>query len=179
MILALAAIVLSCGVERTDVKTLTDHDYITINFEATVPATIEELSQLPSPKWASNHEPRREIERTVYQVDAILVGAKIEDDEDVHLVIASPKDPKTTMIVEFPSDHCIRKMKSSILRAQMHFARAQILGLMQLSPRFKKFPKQIRAKLTGVLFEDKPHGQTGRALNSAELHPVLSLEIEQ
>lgn len=33
--------------------------------------------------------------------------------------------------------------------------------------------------VTGVGFVDKPHGQTGKAENNLELHPVLSIELKK
>lgn len=46
------------------------------------------------------------VERTTYRVRASLVSMKVEDDEDVHLVIADPRYPLETMIVEFPAAPC-------------------------------------------------------------------------
>jgi serine protease len=35
----------------------------------------------------------------------------------------------------------------------------------------------MRVRLTGVGFFDRPHGQTGRARNQIEIHPVLDIEF--
>lgn len=35
----------------------------------------------------------------------------------------------------------------------------------------------IPVRITGVAFFDRPHGQTGRALNGIELHPLLDIEF--
>lgn len=43
------------------------------------------------------------METTAYRINALLLGAKIEADQDIHLVVADPKHPTETMIVELPN----------------------------------------------------------------------------
>jgi hypothetical protein len=39
-------------------------------------------------------------ELTTYAVTALLVEAKLEEDGDIHLIVADPADPSLTMVVE-------------------------------------------------------------------------------
>jgi hypothetical protein len=43
------------------------------------------------------------VETTTYRVRVELIAIKREDDSDVHLVVADPRHPAQTMIVEFPA----------------------------------------------------------------------------
>jgi uncharacterized membrane protein len=63
------------------------------------------------------------------------------------------------MIAESPASACTAHA-TRLRRKQMTRARAGV----RLSP---------RAVVTGVVFFDLKHGQTGVALNAIELHPIL------
>ncbi len=59
------------------------------------------------------------MEKQVYEVRAQVVEATIEDDSDVHLVIASPRARARTMIVEFPDPRCVAAAFRRPTRASM------------------------------------------------------------
>jgi hypothetical protein len=112
------------------------------------------------------------VETTNYRVAARLVEMKLEDDHDIHLVIAVPSAPKKTMIVEFPDTTC-NGASSSPKKGKMASARSAIIGACG-QPSSNHFTDLSgRANITGVGFFDIPHGQTGIAPNAIELHPVL------
>src|SRR4029453_17368452 len=46
------------------------------------------------------------VERTTFRVRAKLVAMKLEDDSDIHLVIADPTRTGATMIAELPNAPC-------------------------------------------------------------------------
>ena len=99
-----------------------------------------------------------------------MVEAKIEDDGDIHLVIASRRCRHRTMIVEFPNPNCVA---SGFKRDRMRAARREVLdacGSFSTSS-FTTLRGNVRIK--GVGFWDEIHGQTGVAPNGIELHPVL------
>jgi len=99
------------------------------------------------------------------------VEAKLEDDEDFHLVVADPHHRSRTMIVEFPSANCTRH---SIKRKQMRRARAAFVRACGY-PSSSYFTRlRGKATISGVGFFDFYHGQTGVAPNAIELHPVLN-----
>lgn len=78
---------LSCGVERWAVKTLADYDARKINFHPrrTTISTLRRLT--PTHTYARGPG----VERRTYRVRARLVEAKLEEDEDFHLVVADPR----------------------------------------------------------------------------------------
>jgi hypothetical protein len=175
-----------CGVERWDVKTLADAAGIRLHPAATgTSRTISALAQLPVVTGANGSRgvgtERREF--TIHNV--ILVEAKVEADSDIHLVVADPAVPSTTMIVEFPLSTCL-PVKSSLHtpaqntqigkdRALEKAARdAFVAACGTPSPtRFTHFPAGARGTISGIGFFDVQHGQTGVAANAIELHPVV------
>ncbi len=160
----------TCGVWRWPVKTLTDPLRRTVDFAA-VRKSVLRLRRLTPPESLNSTTPRlRGVERRTYDVRAQVVEAKIEDDGDIHLVIASRTYRHRTMIVEFPNPRCVA---SSFKRDRMAAARREVLdacGSFSTSS-FTTLRGNVRIK--GVGFWDEIHGQTGVAPNGIELHPVL------
>src|SRR6266545_2353881 len=92
----------ACGVERWNVKTLQDPAADEVNFTPTT-TTVDSLRNLAVPVHIGDHTPRLTgVERQTFKVKAQLVAMTVEDDGDVHLVIAAPRHRLHTMIVEFP-----------------------------------------------------------------------------
>jgi hypothetical protein len=113
-------------------------------------------------------DPREKLHR----VAARLVEMKLEEDRDIHLVIAVPNAPSKTMIVEFPDTTC-NGASSSPKKGKMASARAAIIAACGQPSSSHFTDLSGRANITGVGFFDIPHGQTGVAPNAIELHPVL------
>jgi hypothetical protein len=136
-----------------------------------IPKNLLRLRKLTPPPSLSSTTPRLPgVERRTYDVRAQVIEAKIEDDEDIHLVIASRRYPHRTMIVEFPNPRCVA---SGFKRDRMRAARREVLdacGSFSTSS-FTTLRGNVRIK--GVGFWDEIHGQTGVAPNGIELHPVL------
>jgi hypothetical protein len=80
--------VTACGVERWAVKTGMDPDARLVNQKVVVPTNIAHLRSLPAPAYLPLRSRLRPVETTVWAVDAILLRYKVEEDSDVHLVIA-------------------------------------------------------------------------------------------
>ncbi|MDP9223870.1 MAG: hypothetical protein M3P18_08440 [Actinomycetota bacterium] len=160
----------ACGVWRWDVKTLSDPLRTAVDF-ASVPKSLLRLRRLTPPASLNSTTPRlRGVERRTYDVRAQVVEAKVEDDGDIHLVIASRTYRHRTMIVEFPNPRCVA---SGFKRDRMRAARREVLdacGSFSTSS-FTTLRGNVRIK--GVGFWDEIHGQTGVAPNGIELHPVL------
>jgi hypothetical protein len=158
-----------CGTERWDVKTLSDAAASRLK-TSPVTATVETLRALPVPGPLLLHTPRYPAELQVYVVQATLKRAKAEADSDFHVVIAG--DSGKTMIVELPDPACVASLtyRNQITNARQTFV--QKFGVPP-STRFKTLTG--KAQVTGVLFFDVLHGQSGVAPNGAELHPVLDL----
>jgi hypothetical protein len=165
----------TCGVERWDVKTLSDPKVGDVDF-APHDTSVGRLRNKPDPH-TSSHTPRLDgVETTTYRVKARLIEFKREDDRDIHLVISLPSSRSKTMIVEFPDTSC-DGARSSPKKAQMGRARAALTRACGQAPGPSSDFENLRgtATVTGVGFFDVKHGtpQTGVAPNNIELHPVL------
>jgi hypothetical protein len=159
----------ACGTERWDVKTLTDPAANSVDFTPRL-ATVEQLAALPVPGPLRLHTPRYPDEMRSYRVSAQLISFKLEHDSDIHLVIAGTSG--ATMIVELPDPDCVGTLKLAEMRtARKAFVRAFGLPTQQ----FTRPAGSPSVTVTGVLFFDILHGQTGVATNGVELHPVIEV----
>ncbi len=109
--------------------------------------------------------------RTTYRVHALLKEAKIEADQDIHLVLADPTTGET-MIAEFPASSCTAGTASAA-RTRMAAARAAFITACGTPSSTRFHQLSGAATVSGVGFFDRIHGQTGVAPNGIELHPVL------
>jgi hypothetical protein len=159
-----------CGVERWEVKTLSDPAAHDVNFTQ-VDRTVARLRLLNGPVVHQDSPRFGGIERQAISVRAQVVEAKVEDDSDIHLVIAVRSNRSKTMIVEFPNPACVASL---FKRPQMRAARQSLLG--RCGPIGSSDFTTLHGNVTvmGVGFWDIPHGQTGVAPNGIELHPVLA-----
>jgi hypothetical protein len=180
---------LLCGGEhRWDVKTLSDTpDADLVRYDTPKRHTIEYLLNRDDPHVGA-HTPRdpdgKHVELTVYRLIGVqVVNARIEDDGDIHLVIADKFDRK--MIVELPNTLC-KGARTSGHKDEMKQARddfGTLCGLPTWRTRTTKAsPRDLTgtAALEGVGFFDLTHGtpQVGVASNNIELHPVLKFTAE-
>jgi|SRR5208282_776817 len=174
---ALAAI--KPGVERWPVKTGTDRDVAKV-VPQRVQTTVEHLVSLARPKDmlpldrdfpAYQNNRAQPVETTIFTVEAEIIACKIETDGDFHLVIQGTGE---TMIAEVPDpDPAFVDPKSPWVEA-IKTARQQVLDKLDPQPGLKKV--RVQARLTGVGFFDKIHGQAGVArTNGIELHPLLGV----
>jgi len=174
LLLALALAAPKCGVERLAVKTVTDPDAYTVQLEVTE-TTVEELRGLNAPRYAEWNT-RAPVEQHVWRVHALLVGAKHEEDGDLHVVIADPKT-KRTMVVEFPAPWCLGG--SRVEREADEARRAVIRVFRTIGQKYRRLARPVAVTIEGVAFFDRVHGQVGVAPNGIELHPVTRMEVER
>jgi hypothetical protein len=160
-----------CGIERWSVKTLADHAGRTLSLspEAT---TIRALRKKAVPGYLGLRRGRG-VERTTFRVHAKLVEMKLEDDSDIHLVIADPTRTGATMIAEFPAKSCTVGATPKA-RTKMNRARTALVAACG-APTGSFRTLNGTATISGVGFFDQIHGQTGVAPNGIELHPVVGL----
>ena len=159
------------GIERWDVKTLTDKDSSKINFTP-IESTVSDLIETKVPfEKIGNNSPRTGNEFNVYSITVHITFYKYEADKDIHIVVCDLNDKNKTMICEIPDATCPQIKSSS------HVKEIEEVAKEFLS--FKKTAHSIQEGtyvLTGVGFYDKLHGQTGLAPNGIELHPLLSIK---
>jgi hypothetical protein len=160
-----------CGVERWSVKTLADPAgrRLTLSPKAT---TIRALRRATVPGYLGLRRGRG-VERTTFRVHAKLVEMKLEDDSDIHLVIADPSRTGAAMIAELPAKSCTAGA-TPIARTKMNRARTALIAACGApSQSFRKLSGT--ATISGVGFFDQIHGQTGVAPNGIELHAVVGI----
>jgi len=164
----------ACGVERWAVKTLTDPAATSVNYTPK-DTTVDALRARPAPPVGSHTTRLPGAEKRVFRVRGVaLLRAKLEDDGDIHLVIADPSAKSHTMIVELPDRRCTAGAPS-IRRAQMRKARnAFIKACGDVGEKFVKLTGT--ATIRGVGFFHLKHGQSGAAPNGIELQPVLGFK---
>jgi hypothetical protein len=166
--LPVAVVLLACGFERADVKNLSDSQAAYVDL---IPRTVEDLILLDPPVWGTT-APRSSAEFVTFQVVAELVGFKLEADLDFHVVLRGSSGE--TMIAEIPAPSWVRGSRAEAEIRSARVAFLKIFGRPRKSLTVLETP--ILVRVTGVVFFDKLHGQTGVAPNGVELHPVVALE---
>jgi len=163
-----------CGVERWPVKTLADRQAAVVLQAPAKTVPLAELIGKPAPtrtELQSATSTRFPDELQQYQIAAVLVGFKLEADQDFHIVVADPADPHSTLITEIPAPACVpaaEQKRFADLRADF------VKTFGNPTPRFRRVRRVVHVEVRGVGFFDFLHGQTGVAPNGFELHPVLS-----
>lgn len=163
----------ACGVERWDAKALADDRGL---FANVANVDVKYLRSLRRPFGVDRFHARRvSAERHVYRVRGELLGFKIEDDGDIHAVIAQDYDRSSTIIAEIPDPRCMRGAPASyvdsVARTRLAFVRR--FGV----PPYRSMRLAYEPiTLSGPVFFDNDHAQDGAAPNNAEIHPVLTLD---
>src|SRR5262249_26322524 len=152
-----------CGTERWRVKTVSDDDSDKVS-TTSEPAKVEDLVREPAPASLPQNG-RLPIEKKQVQVDALLIGRKVESDKDFHLVIASPEDPSQTMIAEIPNPACTSACQSKFVKNYRTARKAVVTELGQPTSRFVRLRTPEKVHIIGIPFFDFDHGQTGLATN--------------
>lgn len=172
--LLLVASAFGCGKERWAQKVLADPEAAKIDFANIKDTTIEQLIALPAPAFLHSTPTRRPMEQFVYRLRAVLLAYKRETDGDYHVVLASPSDTSKTMIVEIPDPACV----AQAYRPATYTNRKFFDQIKPPNVQGRLYPgRNIIVTITGVLFFDFKHGQTGVAPNAVELHPVLTIDL--
>ena len=118
-------------------------------------------------------------ELTTFQVKGILRVIRKEPDQDYHLVITDPINPRVTMIVESPDPTCAlgSQFLDNITSVRTMLDRTLQLNRV-FSPENRRSELSLPVTVTGVGFFDVLHGQEGVARNGIELHPVLMIDFQ-
>lgn len=162
----------ACGHERWPAKTLADGSWFS---QSIIPTNIEDLRDVPRPLGVDGMDaPRVEAERRFYHIHGELLGFKLEDDQDIHLVIAPISNPQQTMIAEIPDPNCMHGAPAAYVH-DVALARLAFVKRYGIPPvrTFRLAYQPI--ELTGALFFDFGHDQDGAAPNQAEIHPVTAV----
>ncbi len=159
-----------CGIERWHVKNLLDIDAPLVS---TMPMATSIAAQDSFARDSVNENTRRlDFEKETVSIPCTIVQFKKEDDNDIHLILVD--DQLDSMIAEVPSTDCAEVAASS---HASDFAAAGLWVRQNLgnpTSNFKNADQKVT--VTGVLFQDFPHGQKGHATNYREVHPVLRIQ---
>lgn len=157
-----------CGLYRWRIKTLADPEAKLIRWKP-IDTTIRDLVSMTSPAWFDRRK-RNSNEFYVYRVRAILAKVHRNLDQDYHLELRDPDDPRARLVAEIPSPSCAKATaRYSGLKATRLSARA-----------LRAHRSQTLVEVVGVGFFDRLHKPRGGSRNRFELHPVLELtEIEE
>ena len=160
------------GQERWEEKVMTDPGAQKIN-DVPVETSIQNLLTINTTTKDSKYQegrPRMAIEDKLYKVKHCFITDVLrENDNDLHMVIEDGKG--NHMIAEIPDPLCPDAKRSPWSE---NFNQAR-LTIQQYANNYRHFFFTV----TGVLFVDKAHGQTGKADNNVELHPVIELIKEK
>ncbi len=187
------------GTERWFVKVGTDPDAVKIDLNTIIPISVQGLNNLPKLQGTvprGDNKIRLDAETVVYQVKGRLVLFKFEDDNDFHLVITddslsyTPGGPGTdgletgtSFIAEIPDPNCVAAKKGDP-SVPSRFADKLKDARMKFETKFPGGTGAdtnlggIPVTITGILFYDRAHHQTGRAVNGVELHPILNISFD-
>lgn len=172
MLIALL-LALACGVERQSVKVLADPAAKGLHRKKPSPTTIEAIRAIRAPPRWSGRLARLPVERRLVVVEGWIQGYKLEADNDLHVVLADKEG--RTIVTEYPADGCTARSYAPGLQAQ---ARAALLAVLppRVSSSYRILAVPLHVRITGPVFLDKVHGQTGVAPNGGEVHPVIRFE---
>ncbi len=158
-----------CGIERWSIKNLTDGDVATIDWSSPM-SSIAAQDSFPR-ITVGDTTARLAFEKQTVSIPCTIVAFVREDDSDIHLILTDAS--QDSMIAEVPNVSCAENAASSRAPAFMVAYQWVLDNVGKPTTTFKKV--SVPATVSGVLFQDFPHGQKGHALNYREIHPVLGI----
>ena len=158
------------GVERWTVKVLTDPDVGSINFNPVI-TTVNGMVSIVTPSPSTTMPRYAGIEDKTYKLVCKITIKKDEEDDDYHLVLS---DGIHTFIGEIPNAVCATAATSSYVNQYISCRNFIDSHIPQGNVNNVNIPD---VEVTGVAFIDPPHGQTGKAPNNIEFHPVLDIHF--
>ncbi len=183
------------GTERWAVKDGTDPQALSIDLTAAQTIDIASLASLHQPHIPNDNTTRVVPDEThLYKVQAHLIKWKHETDSDYHLVLTDdtlsyPDGPSAqptghSLIGEIPDPNCFGGANGSF-GTSSPFSGGITSARAAMDQQFPNADQTgawndaggTLVEITGIGFFDKPHGQTGRASNNLEIHPVLSISF--
>lgn len=158
------------GTERWSEKVLVDSLESTINFTP-ITTTINYLVNIVTPAPSTTMPRYAGVEDKTYKVVCNVTLKKNETDNDYHLVLS---DGTNTMIGEIPDPTCSAAATSAFTTQYLNarnfvdtYIGSGTVSTVTIAP----------VEVYGVAFVDPPHGQTGKAPNNLEIHPILSIQF--
>lgn len=173
-LIPIGAPALACGSYRWSVKVVSDG--ATLDVVHPLLVSVNYLRSLDRPNAIDDaFAPRTTGEGRLYRVYAKLEAFKLEDDGDIHMVLADPRNATETIIAEIPDPRCMYNSPPAFA-ADVARARVSFVKLFGIPPvtHFRQSDSPII--ISGFPFFDSFHGQDGIAPSGVEIHPVLSVD---
>src|ERR1700756_4787574 len=159
-----------CPVERGAIKTTLPPDFDSKAPEILPISGLDSIRKRTEEEFKAHEHTRFPKEYWTYEVTALLIGYKLEADQDFHIVLADPKDKTETMIVEIISPNCTKDPRLKAMSGKLRSQFEDMYGVP--TSRFYVLKPPPLVTVTGIFFFDFLHGQRGVAKNGVELHPV-------
>lgn len=155
------------GEELWEQKVLIDNKVDSIN-KRPVLTTVKEINNIPSKdEKRTKKNSRLSFERQVKTVKNVLIRKVIrEDDNDYHLVVQDRAG--NHLIAEIVDPECKDAQSSEFID--------EYFNVRETMEKHARDFLHWEFDMTGVLFKDRSHGQTGKADNDIEIHPILKLK---
>ena len=154
------------GDELWEQKVLIDDSAVRIRKTPQVTTIVDLININTEDEQRTKEHPRLSFEYQEVTVKNVLIRKVIrEDDNDYHLVIQDRAG--NHMIAEIADPKCDDAKRSQFID--------QFSDVRQKMDDYGETFLQYEFNITGVLFRDRSHGQTGKSDNNLEIHPVLKL----
>ena len=160
------------GVERWAIKVLTDPSAMAVDTNPIL-STITNLTLLSTPTPSTTMARYIGVEDKTYKVVCKITIKKAESDNDYHLVLSDTVNGNT-LIGEIPDPVCPDAANS--IYVNQYIAARNFVNTYIASGNVSNINLPA-VEVTGVAFIDPPHGQTGKAPNNLELHPILYIHF--
>src|SRR6185436_1749688 len=155
------------GEELWEQKVLIDDSAALINTQSEITG-INKINAIPTEdEKRTKKKPRLSFEKQVVTVENVLIRKVIlEDDNDYHLVVQDRMG--NHLIAEITDPECEDAQRSDFID--------DYFKVREMMEKHAEDFQHWEFDITGVLFKDRSHGQTGKADNNIEIHPVLKLK---
>src|SRR5262249_38324516 len=144
----------------------TDVDAASVHWTP-IDTTLKHLTVLPRPE-SVHRRTRTTYEFYVFRVQAVLVAVHTMVDQDLHLLLRDPDDPRVKMIAEIPSPLCASGTPQTSADAAARKVAASL--------RRRSRKEGVLVEIAGVAFFDALH-KRGSSHSGVELHPVLQIAV--
>lgn len=155
------------GEELWNLKVLTDNASSEIKDNHRV-TSIKKIAEIITDTAKRRKGGRLSFEKEIVTIKNVFITKVIlENDNDYHLVLKDSEG--CTMIGEIVDPNCDDAQQAKDYIDDYENVRDMMdnLGNTYLNYKYE---------IKGVLFKDRAHGQTGRAANNLEIHPILKLK---
>jgi hypothetical protein len=168
--------------KRVGQKEFADEAHVQLDAQGRAQTTVEALVKLSRPDDmqpstsdypAYNQRRARPAEYIIWTLEADIIAYKQEIDGDCLMIIQGKSGDTMVAEAPFPAPPFV----DPSARWAQEIAAVWKKVADKLNPQPQVQQKIVHARITGVGFFDRVHGQLGIAPNGIELHPVIDIEF--